>query len=126
MSPNGQEAWATLPLLPLLLAVFHTIIPVACGQNNVILACKDIDRSVYTAMVVDQERAAAQARSAEIDALLNRHRVSLAQSQKLVESWLPLSKEEQEQKKSKAEEESSSVAQFLRPELYAACRFHLF
>ena len=68
-------------------------------------------------MAEQNEKAAARERSANIDAILNRHRVNLAKSQKLVESWLPLSEAERKQSESKKDVEVSSFESLLRPEL---------
>lgn len=59
----------------------------------------------------------AQKRSNEIDAILNRHRVNLAQHQKIVEGWFPLSKQEREHDVQKGEAEVTPVESLLRPEL---------
>ena len=53
----------------------------------------------------------------DVDAILNRHRLNLAKHQKIVEGWLPLSKEERERKESNTEPEAASVDALLRPEL---------
>lgn len=55
--------------------------------------------------------------AADIDAILNRHRLNSAKNRTLVEGWLPLSKQEREQQNSNTEPEAASVDTLLRPEL---------
>lgn len=55
--------------------------------------------------------------AADIDAILNRHRLNLAKNRKLIEGWLPLSKQEREQQDLNTEPETATVDTLLRSEL---------
>lgn len=68
-------------------------------------------------MAESPQEAPSRANPADVDAILNRARVNLARSQRLVESWIPLSDEEKSREPAKSFKNSNLADEFLlRPE----------